>query len=113
MTTRIGVLVPAGNPTVEPELYRMAPASVTLHFARLDGGEGTPGAPVGMERVEVGPLGGDLPEAIEVGFRVFYSETYFASLRRPGERIEHVRQGNKLAWLRPVPVGDVQVAAGP
>ena len=50
MATRIGVLVPAGNPTVEPELYRMAPASVTLHFARLDGGEGTPGAPVGMEQ---------------------------------------------------------------
>src|SRR6266699_6023237 len=50
MATRIGVLVPAGNPTVEPELYRMAPASVTLHFARLDGGEGTPGAHVGMER---------------------------------------------------------------
>jgi maleate cis-trans isomerase len=50
MATRIGVLVPAGNPTVEPELYRMAPASVTLHFARLDGGEGTPGAQVGMER---------------------------------------------------------------
>jgi maleate isomerase len=50
MTTRIGVLVPAGNPTVESELYRMAPAPVTLHFARLDGGEGTPGAPVGMER---------------------------------------------------------------
>src|SRR5437870_9400607 len=50
MATRIGVLVPAGNPTVEPELYRMAPASVTLHFARLDTGEGTPGAHVGMER---------------------------------------------------------------
>ncbi|MBI3637609.1 MAG: hypothetical protein HY216_15565 [Candidatus Rokubacteria bacterium] len=33
---RVGVLVPAGNPTVEPELYRMAPASVTLHFARLE-----------------------------------------------------------------------------
>src|ERR1051325_8305766 len=50
MTTRIGVLVPAGNPTVEPELYRMAPASVTLHFARLDAGEGTPGAHAGLER---------------------------------------------------------------
>ena len=50
MPTRIGVLVPAGNPTVEPELYRMAPASVTLHFARLDAGEGTPGAHAGLER---------------------------------------------------------------
>jgi maleate isomerase len=49
-TTRIGVLVPAGNPTVEPELYRMAPPAATLHFARLDAGEGTPGAHAGMER---------------------------------------------------------------
>src|SRR6266852_2963705 len=48
--TRIGVLVPAGNPTVEPELYRMAPATVTLHFARLDSTAGAPGAADGMER---------------------------------------------------------------
>jgi maleate cis-trans isomerase len=63
MTTRIGVLVPAGNPTVEPELYRMAPASVTLHFARLDAGEGTPGAHVGMERRLLAYLDG-LPSAL-------------------------------------------------
>jgi maleate isomerase len=50
MTTRIGVLVPAGNPTVEPELYRMAPAAVTLHFARIDATGGTPGAHEGMEQ---------------------------------------------------------------
>ena len=48
--TRIGVLVPAGNPTVEPELYRMAPTSVTLHFARLEATTGAPGAADGMER---------------------------------------------------------------
>lgn len=33
---RIGVLVPPGNPTVEPEMYRMTPAGVSIHFARFD-----------------------------------------------------------------------------
>jgi len=46
---RLGVLVPAGNPTIEPELYRMAPATVTIHFARLETLAGDPGAADGME----------------------------------------------------------------
>jgi maleate cis-trans isomerase len=47
---RIGVLVPPGNPTVEPELYMMAPEGVTVHFARLQGFQSlsTPGASAGM-----------------------------------------------------------------
>jgi maleate isomerase len=57
-TRRIGVLVPAGNPTVEPELYRMAPASVTLHFARLDALAGDPGGTEGMERRTLAYLDG-------------------------------------------------------
>lgn len=48
---RIGVLVPPGNPTVEPEFYKMAPEGVTIHFARLQGFQAasTPGAAAGME----------------------------------------------------------------
>ena len=47
---RLGILVPAGNPTIEPELYRMAPSSLTIHFARLDTLAGDPGAADGMEQ---------------------------------------------------------------
>jgi len=51
MNVRIGVLVPPGNPTVEPEFYRMAPAGVTVHFARLQASPSSmpPGGAGGME----------------------------------------------------------------
>jgi maleate cis-trans isomerase len=48
--TRVGVLVPPANPTVEIELWRMAPAGVSFHVARLEAaGDPTPGgATTGM-----------------------------------------------------------------
>ena len=33
--SRIGLLVPSSNTTVEPEFYRALPKEVTLHVARL------------------------------------------------------------------------------
>jgi maleate isomerase len=53
---RLGVLVPAGNPTIEPELYRMAPRRLTIHFARLETLAGEPGGIDGMERRTLGYL---------------------------------------------------------
>jgi maleate isomerase len=50
VSVRLGVLVPAGNPTIEPELYRLAPPGLTMHFARLDTLAGEPGGVDGMER---------------------------------------------------------------
>jgi maleate isomerase len=38
---RLGLLVPSGNTTIEPELYRLAPRGVSLHFARLKLGRDT------------------------------------------------------------------------
>jgi maleate isomerase len=35
MPKRIGFLVPPGNPTVEPEMFELAPPGVTIHFTRM------------------------------------------------------------------------------
>ena len=48
---RIGVLLPPGNPTVEPELCGMAPTGVSVHFARMEAPTslGPAGGAAGME----------------------------------------------------------------
>jgi maleate isomerase len=47
-STRIGFLVPPGNPTVEPEMSRLAPPGVTVHFTRMVA-HGEAGAHAGQE----------------------------------------------------------------
>ncbi len=45
---RLGFLVPPGNPTVEPEMFSMAPTGVSVHFSRLVA-HGTPGTHDGQD----------------------------------------------------------------
>lgn len=45
---RIGILVPPGNPTTEPEVIAMAPATVSVHFTRMVA-QGTTGSLDGQE----------------------------------------------------------------
>jgi len=51
-TKRIGALVPATNPVVEPHFYSVLPPEITVHFERMFNGDwGTqPGAPTGAGR---------------------------------------------------------------
>jgi maleate cis-trans isomerase len=46
--TRIGFLVPPGNPTVEPEMAELTPPGVSLHFTRMNA-EGPVGSHAGQE----------------------------------------------------------------
>src|ERR1700749_1076669 len=46
--TRIGFLVPPGNPTVEPEMAQLTPPGVSLHFTRMNA-EGPAGSHAGQE----------------------------------------------------------------
>lgn len=39
---RFGVIVPSNNVVLEPDLYRMAPAGISIHFARIWSGQDTP-----------------------------------------------------------------------
>jgi maleate cis-trans isomerase len=46
--SRIGFLVPPGNPTVEPEMAELTPPGVSLHFTRMNA-EGAVGSHAGQE----------------------------------------------------------------
>jgi maleate isomerase len=45
---RLGFLVPPGNPTTEPEVFRLAPPGTTVHFTRMVAG-GATGSHEGQE----------------------------------------------------------------
>ena len=47
--TRIGFLLPPGNPTVEPEMAELTPPGVSVHFTRMHA-EGPAGTHAGQEQ---------------------------------------------------------------
>src|SRR3954451_18500278 len=46
--TRLGFVVPPGNPTVEPEMATLAPVGVSVHFQRMSA-SGPTGTPAGQD----------------------------------------------------------------
>ncbi len=46
---RLGFLVPPGNPTTEPEVFRLCPHTVAVHFHRMFVGDSVPGSHDGQE----------------------------------------------------------------
>jgi maleate cis-trans isomerase len=100
---RIGVLVPPGNPTVEPELYRMAPAGVSFHFARLTAppSNGAAGAAAGMEERTRAYLDGlDGPARV------------LAEVRPAVVLLAHTASSYALGWGREQPLIDRLAALG-
>lgn len=61
---RLGFLVPPGNPTTEPEVIRMTPPGVTVHFTRMVA-RGEPGSLHGQEERNRSQIA-HLPENVEL-----------------------------------------------
>jgi maleate isomerase len=87
---RLGFLVPPGNPTVEPEMMALAPEGVSLHFHRMDAGEGVPGALDNQDertRAMIDSLGAAVPllAAVKPGIIVIAHTATSYYLGREGE----------------------------
>jgi maleate cis-trans isomerase len=61
---RLGFLIPPGNPTTEPEVIRMTPPGVTVHFTRMVA-RGEPGSLQGQEERNRSQIA-HLPENVEL-----------------------------------------------
>ena len=103
---RLGVLVPSGNPTIEPELYRMAPHGLTIHFARLESLAGEPGAADGMAQrtlayLESVPAAIHSMEALRLGVVVLShtAVSYLSGFDREPALLERIA---KLSGARPL-----------
>jgi maleate cis-trans isomerase len=62
--TRIGFLVPPGNPTVEPEMVELTPPGVSVHFTRMMA-EGPAGTHTGQEDRNLSQVA-SIPECVKL-----------------------------------------------
>jgi len=86
---RIGFLVPPGNPTVEPEMFQLAPKGVSLHFTRMVA-HGLTGAHAGQEdrnRTQIAhlPENAELLAMVKPGVMVMAHTATSYTLGKQGE----------------------------
>ena len=104
-TVRIGFLVPPGNPTCEPEMIRLTPPGVTVHFTRMVA-HGEAGSHAGQEernKTQLAHLDGNVallamvkPDAIVMGHT---ASSYTLGQKGEAELVARMQKATGIPFL--------------